>query len=112
MQVPYKSLPWVSAKPSQEIGVCGLWSPSNSRMSAAKYSGTGAQAASANSARSPAASGQTAHLTVRAPPSLIVKHLGHHARGARHTVSPETPPTEGGSSPPNIGALSSHQDCE
>src|SRR5262249_48838567 len=55
MQVPYKSLPWVSVKPSQEIGVCGLWSPSNSRMSAAKYSGTGAHAASANSARSPAA---------------------------------------------------------
>src|SRR5215831_16554761 len=54
MQVPYKSLPWVSAMPSQEIGVGGLWLPSNSRMSAAKYSGTGAQAASANSARSPA----------------------------------------------------------
>src|SRR5262245_63116989 len=45
--------------PSQEIGVGGLWSPTNSRMSAAKYSGTGAQAASANSARSPAANACT-----------------------------------------------------
>src|SRR5262249_5871223 len=38
------------------LGVGSFWSPSStSRMSAAKYSGRGAQAASANSARSPAA---------------------------------------------------------
>src|SRR6266436_3570335 len=31
--------------------------------------------------------------------------VGHHARGARHAVSPERPPSEGGSSPPNVGTL-------
>src|SRR5262249_26223005 len=41
------------SKASQEIGVGGFCSPSNSRMIATKCSGTGAQAASANSARSP-----------------------------------------------------------
>src|SRR5262249_50635772 len=40
------------SRPSPE---CSLRSPSNCRMSAARYSGIGAQAASANSARSPAA---------------------------------------------------------
>src|SRR5262249_51601663 len=40
------------SRPSPE---CSLRSQSNCRISAARYSGTGAQAASANSARSPAA---------------------------------------------------------
>src|SRR5262249_20786939 len=43
-----------------------------------------------------------------APPGV-----GHHARGGRHPVSPEGPhPRKAGSSPPNAGRLSSHQDCE
>jgi hypothetical protein len=38
--------------------------------------------------------------------------VGHHARGARHAISPERPPREGGSSPPNVIPLSSHRDRE
>src|SRR5262249_36308957 len=48
-----------------------------------------------------------APCSIKAPPGV-----GHHARGARHAVSPETPPREGGSSPPNVGNLSSHQGRE
>src|SRR5262249_19985511 len=99
MQVPYKSLPWVSVKPSQEIGVCGFWSPSNSRMSAAKYSGTGAQAASANSARTPAANacanfigpselaGSRRISLSGLRPSLIVKHFSLRAESVARLLN-------------------------
>src|SRR5262249_31063713 len=39
-------------------------------------------------------------ISIKAPPGV-----GHHARGARHAVSPETSPREGGSSPPKCRCL-------